>query len=89
MKTTPSLFASATIVITMGIVGALLAAQWKVGALPLPVLGLVLALGALKSRLIVMDFIGLRTRRTAFAYPLYGWIAFVLVLAAAKATLAG
>lgn len=85
----PSLFASATTIIMMGIVAALLAAQWKVGALPMPVLAAVLGLSAAKSRLIVMDFIGLRTRRTVFAYPLYGWIAFVLMLAAAKASLAG
>lgn len=89
MNTTPSLFSSATAVILMGIVGALLAAQWKVGPLPLPALGVLLTLGALKSRLIVMDFIGLRRRHTAFAYPLYGWIGFVLVLAATKAALAG
>jgi hypothetical protein len=91
MKTNanPSLFASAVTIILIGIVTALLAAQWKVATLPLPVLALLLALGAFKSRLIVLDFIGMRSRRTPLVYPLYGWIAFVLVLAAAKVTLAG
>lgn len=78
----PDLFASSHWILIMGIVAALVAAQWHQQALPLVALVAVLALVVLKARLVILDFIGLRGSRPLLATALLAWpIAFALAAA--------
>lgn len=75
-KTRDRLFASGNWILSIGIVAALLASQWKQGALPAVVLATVVLLTLVKSRLIILDFLGLRDVSPRLALPLYGFMAF-------------
>jgi len=81
----PDLFVAAHWVLIMGVVAALVSAQWHQEALPLVALVVVLALVVLKARLIVLDFIGLRGSRPILAAALLAWPAFFALAAAVKA----
>jgi len=81
---TPELFASSHWILLMGIVAALLAAQWHQETLPLVALIVVLMLVVLKARLIVLDFIGLRGSRPLLAGALLAWPAVFALATAAK-----
>jgi len=69
----------------IAIVSALIVAQWKSEALPLAALGAVLVLAIIKSRIVIMDFMGLRGMRPRLAAALIAWPAFFVLVAAAKA----
>lgn len=69
----PDLFASSLWILLLGIVAALIAAQWHREALPLVAFAVVFTLVLLKARLIVLDFIGLRGRRPLLARALMAW----------------
>lgn len=75
-RTRDHLFASGNWILSLGVIGALLAAQWKQGALPAAVVGAVLILTLAKSRLIILDFLGLRDMSPKLALPLYAFMAF-------------
>jgi nitric oxide reductase NorF protein len=81
---TIDLFASSHWILLMGIVAALLAAQWHQEALPLMALFVVLVLVVLKARLIVLDFIGLRGSRPLLAGALLAWPVVFVVAALVK-----
>jgi hypothetical protein len=81
------LFGSANWVMMLGIVGAVIAAQWKHEALPVIALLVVLALTVAKARLIVLDFMALRGSRPRLATALFAWPAFFLAAGLAKAVL--
>ena len=70
------LFSSANWVMLLAVVGALLAAQWKHEAAPLVVVSIILALTVIKARLIILDFMGLRSERPGMASVLWAWPAF-------------
>lgn len=74
------LFASANLIVLLGTVTVLIAAQWNHAAMPLGFLLAILALTAIKCRLIVLDFLGLRTAAAWKAIPLYAFIASMLGL---------
>lgn len=79
------LFASANLVMFLGIVGALLAAQWKHEAIPLAVLALVLLMTVIKARLIILDFMELRGERPVLATALWLWPLLFAVATLARA----
>lgn len=86
-KSETHLFASANWAIGMAAFAALLAAQWHREPLPIAVLAIVAALAALKARLVILDFMGLRGRRPVIAQALVAWPALFLVLAIVKSAL--
>src|SRR3546814_20076424 len=79
------LFASANLVLFLGIVGALLAAQWKHEAVPLAVLAVILLLTVIKARLIILDFMELRGKKPDLATALWLWPLLFAVAAFARA----
>lgn len=81
-KTRDRLFASGNWILSLGIMGALLASQWRHGSVPAAVLMAILFLTLIKSRLIILDFLGLREVSPRLALPLYGFMAFSSVVAA-------
>ncbi|WP_117195207.1 cytochrome C oxidase subunit IV family protein [Rhizobium terrae] len=82
------LFGSANWVMMLGIVGALIAAQWKHEVIPVLALAVILALTIAKIRLIVLDFMGLRGMRPNLARALMIWPAFFSALSLGKVVLA-
>jgi nitric oxide reductase NorF protein len=83
------LLGSAAGIMIVAIVTALISAQWKHEALPFAALGIVLVLTLVKSRWVVLDFMGLRDARPRLSSALVGWVAFFAFAAATKAALAG
>jgi nitric oxide reductase NorF protein len=79
---------TATVLMLIAVVGALIAAQWNHEALPFAAFGVVLVLMVVKSRWVVMDFMGLRGVRPRLSAALIAWPAFFALAAAAKAALA-
>lgn len=79
------LFSSANWVIMLGIVAALIAAQWKDQAIPVAALAVILAFTIAKVRLIVLDFMSLRGTRPNLARALVMWPTFFAVAGLAKA----
>lgn len=71
--TSSILFANANWVIMMGVLAALLAAQWKDGVPPVAALLMILVLIVLNARLIILDFIDLRGKRPYLAIALFAW----------------
>ena len=82
------LMGTATVLMLIAVVGALIAAQWNHEALPFAAFGVVLVLMVIKSRWVVMDFMGLRGIRPRLSAALIAWPAFFALAAAAKAALA-
>jgi nitric oxide reductase NorF protein len=82
------LMGTATVLMLIAVVGALIAAQWNHEALPFAAFGVVLVLMVVKSRWVVMDFMGLRGVRPRLSAALIAWPAFFALAAAAKAALA-
>jgi nitric oxide reductase NorF protein len=82
------LMGSATILMLVAVVAALIAAQWNHEALPLAAFAAILVLTIVKSRLVVMDFMGLRGVHPRLAASLIAWAAFFAIAAAAKAAIA-
>jgi nitric oxide reductase NorF protein len=87
-KNSTWLMGSATILMLVAVVAALIAAQRYHEALPLAAFGVVLVLTVVKSRLVVMDFMGLRCVHPRLAASLIAWPAFFAIAAAAKAAFA-
>ncbi len=87
MNTTQSsrLFASANWVMMLAIVGALLAAQWKHQAVPLVVLLIILVLTVIKSRFVILDFMGLRSEHPTMAAALWAWPVFFCIATLGRA----
>lgn len=81
----PKLFASANWVMMLGIVGALIAVQWKHEAIPMIALMVILVLTLAKARLIVLDFMSLRGTRPNLARALLLWPIFFAAVSLAKA----
>lgn len=82
------LMGSASAVMVAAVVAALISAQWKHEAVPYAALGVILVLTLVKSRLVVMDFMGLRGSRPRLSAALVAWVAFFALAAAAKAAFA-
>lgn len=82
------LFGSANWVLMLGIVGALIAAQWKQGAIPMIAFTIILVMTVAKVRLIVLDFMSLRGTRPLLARALMIWPTFFAALSLGKAVLA-
>lgn len=91
MKPTHSdrLFSSTHWIILLGVCSGLVSAQWKQEALPAIAVAVVLALTVLKTRLIILDFMGLRGRHPRLAATLAAWPVFFAVVILAKALLPG
>lgn len=81
------LMGRATVMILAASVAALITAQWNHEALPFVALGVVLVLMVVKSRWVVMDFMGLRGVHPRLTAALIAWPAFFALAAAAKAML--
>ena len=71
----------------VAIVAALVAAQWKHEAVPFVVFAAILVLALVKSRWVVLDFMGLRKARPRLALALLAWPAFFAIAAAARAAM--
>lgn len=88
-KTKPAwLMGSASVTMLAAVVAGLIAAQWKHEAMPFAALGVVLVLTVVKSRWVVMDFMGLRGAHPRIAGALVGWVALFALAAATKSMLA-
>lgn len=70
--------------ILVAVIAALISAQWKHAAIPLAALGAILVLTIVKSRIVVLDFMGLRDRRPVLARAIIAWPILFAILAAAK-----
>ena len=70
----------------IAVITALISAQWKHESLPFAALAAVLVLTVVKSRWVIMDFMGLRGARPRLLSALVAWVAFFA--AAGKAALA-
>jgi nitric oxide reductase NorF protein len=79
------LLGSAIWLVLIAIVSALIAGRWKAEALPFAAIGVILILLVVKSRIIVLDFIGLREVRPRMAVALVAWPSLFALLVAAKA----
>ena len=79
---------TATVLMLVAVVAALISAQWNHEALPFAAFGVILVLMVVKSRWVVMDFMGLRGGRPGLSAALIAWPAFFALAAAAKAMLA-
>lgn len=82
------LMGSASGVMLAAVLAGLIAAQWKHEAVPHLALGAILLLMLVKSRLVVMDFMGLREIRPRLSAALIAWVALFAFAVAAKAALA-
>lgn len=82
------LFGSANWIMMLGIVGALIAAQWKHEAMPMIALTVILVMTVAKARLIVLDFMSLRGTRPHLARALMIWPTFFAALSLGKVVLA-
>jgi nitric oxide reductase NorF protein len=89
MKPTQStnLFVSAHWILMMGVIAALISAQWHREAFPLVALIVVLALVVFKARLIILDFMGLRGTRPVLAAALLAWPMLFACAAVVKAAI--
>ena len=83
------LLGSAAGIMMIAAITALISAQWKHEALPFVALGVILVLTVVKSRWVVMDFMGLRDAHPKLSFALVGWVVFLTFAAATKAALAG
>ena len=82
------LMGTASLTMLAAVVAGLIAAQWKHEAVPYAAFGVILVLTLVKSRWVVMDFMGLRDASPRLSAALIGWVAFFTLAAAAKAALA-
>ena len=82
------LMGSASALMLAAVIAALISAQWKHENVPFLALGAILVLTVVKSRWVIMDFMGLRHERSKLSAGLVGWVAFFAMAAAAKAALA-
>jgi nitric oxide reductase NorF protein len=82
------LMGSASGLMIVAVAAALISAQWKHEAVPFLALGAILVLTVVKSRWVVLDFMGLRNERPVLSGALVGWVAFFALAAATKAALA-
>jgi nitric oxide reductase NorF protein len=82
------LMGSASGLMMVAIAAALISAQWKHEAVPFLALGAILVLTVVKSRWVVLDFMGLRNERPVLSGALVGWVAFFALAAVTKAALA-
>lgn len=78
----------ATGIMMIAVVAALIAAQWKHEALPLAALAAVLVLALMKSRWVILDFMGLRDVSPRLSGALVGWVAFFAFAAVTRAAFA-
>jgi nitric oxide reductase NorF protein len=78
------LLGSAIWLVLIAIVSALITAQWKAEALPFAAIGVILILLVVKSRIIVLDFIGLREVRPRMAMALVAWPSLFALLVTVK-----
>jgi len=82
------LMGSASGLMLVAVASALISAQWKHEAVPFLAFGVILILTIVKSRWVVMDFMGLRHQRSVLSGALVGWVGFFALAAAIKAVLA-
>ncbi|CAN7657102.1 cytochrome C oxidase subunit IV family protein [Rhizobium sp. LjRoot30] len=82
------LMGSAAGLLLIAVVAALISAQWKHEAIPFAALCVVLVLTVVKSRIVVLDFMGLRGMRRGLSAALIAWPILFVVAAVAKAALA-
>jgi nitric oxide reductase NorF protein len=71
----------------VAIVAALISAQWKHEAVPFAALCVILVLTVVKSRIVVLDFMGLRGSRRGLSAALIAWPILFVIAAVAKAGL--
>ena len=79
------LMGSATGLAMVAGMAALISAQWKHETLPFAAFGVILLMALVKSRWVVLDYMGLRGERPRLAAALLGWVAFFALAAAARA----
>jgi len=82
------LMGRASVLMLVAVAAALISAQWKHEAVPFLAFGVILILTIVKSRCVVMDFMGLRHERPLLASALVGWAGLFSLAAAIKAALA-
>lgn len=82
------LMGRASVLMLVAVAAALISAQWKHEAVPFLAFGVILVLTMVKSRWVVMDFMGLRHERPLLAGALVGWVGLFSLAAAVKAALA-
>ncbi|MDO6966879.1 cytochrome C oxidase subunit IV family protein [Rhizobium alvei] len=82
------LMGAASLTMLAAVSAGLIAAQWKHEAIPFAAFGVVLLLTLVKSRWVVMDFMGLRGKRPGLASALVAWVGFFALAASAKSALA-
>jgi nitric oxide reductase NorF protein len=82
------LMGRASVLMLVAVAAALISAQWKHEAVPFLAFGVILVLTIVKSRWVVMDFMGLRHERPLLAAALVGWVGLFSLAAAVKAALA-
>lgn len=87
MNGNSKLFGSANWIIVLGIIGVLIAAQWKHETLPTSALAVILLLVIAKARLIILDFMFLRGTRPLLAVALVSWTVFFAFAGLARAML--
>jgi nitric oxide reductase NorF protein len=81
------LMGRASVLMLVAVAAALISAQWKHEAVPFLAFGVILILTIVKSRWVVMDFMGLRHERPMLSGALVGWVGFFALAAAIKAAL--
>ncbi len=82
------LMGSATGLLLIAIVTALIASQWKHEAVPFVAFCVILVLTVVKARIVVLDFMGLRGPRRGLSIALIAWPLVFAIAAATKAGLA-
>ncbi|MGE6739013.1 cytochrome C oxidase subunit IV family protein [Allorhizobium pseudoryzae] len=82
------LMGRAAVLMIVAMIAGLAAAQWKHEAVPFAILVLILVLTVVKSRWVILDFMGFRTLHPRLAVALLAWPTFFAVAAAARAALA-
>jgi nitric oxide reductase NorF protein len=83
-KTDIWLMGSAACIIIVAAVAALISAQWNHEAVPFAALGVILVLTVVKSRWVVMDFMGLRNVHPKLSAAIVAWPAFFALAAMGK-----
>lgn len=79
------LMGSAGALLLVAIVAALISAQWKQEGVPFAALCVIAILTVVKSRIVVLDFMGLRGMRRGLSTALIAWPILFVIAAVAKA----
>jgi nitric oxide reductase NorF protein len=81
------LMGRASLLMLVAVAAALISAQWKHDTVPFLAFGVILILTIVKSRWVVMDFMGLRGTRPVLSAAILAWPMFFALAALVKAAL--